>query len=227
MNREKLTKLIPEQNISFTEFFDKFNQRMQDESDTSKKLWLNEAAITKIVKEFQGLCTTIVFDKVIDNNEIDLLFEWRNYRRDFMTRFPLDEFNNLLNQIKPTEKYSQFAKERIFQLIDTAALHFDRKVIQGIYDYPEKIIVSNMEFVLTGTFNTGEKKDVAKLITDRGGVVAKDVRQSTDILVVGSEGNENYTYGQYGRKIEKMLEKRKANEPVMILDEDYFIKYLN
>jgi len=223
----KLKQLIIEQNDSFGHLLadERFSNTSQT-TDQSQKLWLTEAAIMKVIKEFQGLVTAVVLDREISDSEIDLLYQWREYRSKFLVRYPLTQFNTLLDSIAPEARYSDGFKNQIFSFIDKFALHFDHKRIEGIFDYPETIPFSNMIFVLTGKFQSCQKKDIAAKITERGGIVNDSVTLSTHYLIVGNEGSQNYSFGSFGSKIKKALEMRDSYVPIVITEEDYFLSLL-
>jgi len=156
------------------------------------------------------------------DSEIDLLFQWREYRSKFLVRNPLSNFNTLLDSIAPEARYSDRFKSQILNFIDKFALHFDHQRIEGIFDYPETIPFSNMVFVLTSKFQICQKKDIAANITERGGIVNDTVTLSTHYLIVGNEGSQNYSFGTFGSKIKKTLKMRDSYISIVITEEDYF-----
>ena len=224
----KLRQIIVQQNDSFGQFLEDTRFRhTTNVEDASEKLWLTEAAIMKVIKEFQGIITAVVLDREISNSEIDLLYQWRDYRSSFLVRYPLTQFNFILDSVSDESRYGENFKKELFSFIDKFALHFDRKRIEGIYDYPEALPFESMNFVLTGKFQSGEKRDFASRITDRGGIVAERVNDSTHYLIVGSEGNHNYSFGSFGSKIKKALEMRDRYVPIMIIEEEHFLRMIS
>lgn len=223
----KLEQIIIKQNDSFGHFLEDVRfKHTSAVSDRSQKLWLTEAAIMKVIKEFQGLVTAVVLDREISDSEIDLLYQWREYRSKFMVRYPLTQFDALLDSADSTTRYSDEYKLAMFRFIDKFALHFNQKRIEGIFDYPESLPFSEMIFVLTGKFKNGEKRDIAAKITEGGGIVQGHVTASTHYLIVGNEGSDNYSFGSFGSKIKKALEMRDNYIPIVIVEEDYLISML-
>ena len=59
---------------------------------------------------------------------------------------------------------------------------------------------------LSGNFTYGSKSKVEEYITKRGGIIDKNVKKSTDILMIGNEECKEYSNGSYGTKVKKAIE---------------------
>jgi len=91
-----------------------------------------------------------------------------------------------------------------------------------IFSKEENIKITGNLFVLTGTFTTGKREDIKKIIELAGGIVSKNLTLSIDYLVVGDIVSRDWKYGKYGSKIEKAL---KSN--IKIISEHTLIKNIN
>ena len=76
---------------------------------------------------------------------------------------------------------------------------------------------------LTGDFAFGSKEEVSKIIEEVGGIVDKNVKKTTNYVVVGSRGSENWKAGNYGAKIQKALEYNNKGGCITIVEEKVFI----
>ncbi len=76
------------------------------------------------------------------------------------------------------------------------------------------------KFCLTGAFSHGSRDAVKCYIESRGGKVLTGVTGNTDYVVVGLQGSEAYSFGNYGSKVKKALELREKGKPVMIVSEE-------
>ena len=72
---------------------------------------------------------------------------------------------------------------------------------------------------LTGNFEYGTKLDVEKFIVNKGGIIDKTVKKGTDYLIVGGDGNKNWTAENYGNKVKKALEFNKRGGNIMFINE--------
>lgn len=81
-------------------------------------------------------------------------------------------------------------------------------------------------FCLSGNFEHGAKKDIEKMITDRGGICKGTIVKATDYLIVGGAGNEHWKMGNFGSKVEKALKMQDDGLPIKILGENQFFNLL-
>ena len=93
-----------------------------------------------------------------------------------------------------------------------------------IFDDIDLINIEANNFVLTGTFTSGKRKDIENLIKKYAGKIQKKPTSSTDYLVVGDVVNENWKYGNYGTKIEQVLSLKKDGHPIKIIPEQRLLK---
>lgn len=148
-----------------------------------------------------------------------------DYRKQYLVTPDLLKIKNILIS-ESVNKYSATFKSNLLQHLLKSAIGFGPKVIQGIYDEPESIIFENMEFVLTGGFSHGSKPEIAEMISNRNGIVSPRTRKSTDYLIVGGEGSLEYSHGVYGNKIAFALDSKKTYKPILILEEDFLLKFI-
>ena len=76
---------------------------------------------------------------------------------------------------------------------------------------------------LTGNFEYGTKLDVEKFIVNKGGIIDKTVKKGTDYLIVGGDGNKNWTAENYGNKVKKALEFNKRGGNIVLINEAYIL----
>ena len=72
---------------------------------------------------------------------------------------------------------------------------------------------------LSGEFDNGSKQEVSQILTEKGAVVCNTVNKHTDILIVGGQGNSNWSSGNYGNKIKKALEMQGKGHHIKIVKE--------
>lgn len=76
------------------------------------------------------------------------------------------------------------------------------------------------KFVLTGHFVYIEKAELIENIISLGGKVTSAVSGKTDYLIVGTNKEPQWKFGNYGRKIEKALELKKSTGIKIIKEKD-------
>lgn len=53
--------------------------------------------VKKSIQELQGLSTAIIYDGKIDDSEIELIQRWLYKNKEYLTKYPLSDLNNLFN----------------------------------------------------------------------------------------------------------------------------------
>ena len=99
-----------------------------------------------------------------------------------------------------------------------STIEFDGLWHTGPIDYPYR------KFCLTGNFTTGTKSHCEKLITERGGILSKNMTLEVHYLIVGGEKSREWAHENYGRKIERALEirkQRKTDSPYVVSESDW------
>ena len=81
-------------------------------------------------------------------------------------------------------------------------------------------------FAFTGTFTSGSRKECQGAVKDLGAVGQSSVNLSTDYLVIGNEGSEQWAEGSHGRKIEKAMMLRMETAKPAILSEAVWLAAL-
>lgn len=146
----------------------------------------------------------------------------------------VDEAQNVLDLIESHESFGQNATiRRISDKLQEAMLDgfVTKEESNELVSLMENFVNPHMEstdnivyegklFCLSGTFMRGQKKDIEKIIQERGGSINGSVTKKVDYLVVGGCGNENWTMGNYGSKVEKAMQLQAKGDDIVIVGED-------
>lgn len=91
----------------------------------------------------------------------------------------------------------------------------------SIFDKPNNDFSFKDEVIcVTGEFNFGTRSKVKLELQSKGATVVPGVNKQTTMVIVGSKGSDNWSFGDYGTKVEKALEKKKKDIPIKIYKED-------
>lgn len=90
--------------------------------------------------------------------------------------------------------------------------------------YASSIVFEGNLFCLSGNFNHGSKTDIEKIITDRGGLCKSSIVKSTNYLIVGGLGSQEWSMGNFGTKVEKALSMQEKGSDIKIISEEEFFK---
>lgn len=91
--------------------------------------------------------------------------------------------------------------------------------ISGIFDPAEGFSFEDQVVCLTGDFDYGSKSDVKAYIEGMGGSISSSVSRKTTVVLMGNKGSAAWSRGNYGTKIEKAIERKKATNDILILKE--------
>lgn len=192
--------------------------------------------------ELVGLCRGVIADGIINAEEIGFVQRWLEQHRgleqvgdvgqlidrlgDALADGVIDgdEERDLLDtllaftlaDVPANEERQTLTPDRVRPA--PASLHGEIAALP-YDDPPPRIRFDGGLFVVTGTFNAGSRVEIVATITSRGGLVQKDVTQTTHYLVVGTLGSDRWVHGSSGRKIDKAAALRADGLGIAIVSE--------
>ncbi|MGQ7868701.1 exonuclease domain-containing protein [Sunxiuqinia sp. sy24] len=191
------------------------------------------------VQLMYGILHGIMADGVINDDEIRELNKLLNAYPEISSRTPFNQIKNLTDKILKDDSIDERERleleaviysyiEIIDESIDSNIRNMVAKAeLDSFFDNPESIEFNDRLFCLSGTFVNGNKAEIECLITEAGGLTKSSLVKKTNYLVVGSLGDPSWSYGSYGRKIEKAIEMQKKGVDILIVNEPDFIKLIN
>ena len=75
---------------------------------------------------------------------------------------------------------------------------------------------------LSGNFVRGNKEEIGKYISDKGGIIVRSVSSKLNILLVGGLECDLYAHGTYGTKTKRALELNEKGSNINIVSESDF-----
>ncbi|WP_111638432.1 BRCT domain-containing protein [Marinomonas shanghaiensis] len=78
----------------------------------------------------------------------------------------------------------------------------------------------------TGVFNTGTRKEVEVIAIKLGATPRKDPSKSIYYVVIGSQVSSDLKHTSFGRKIQKAIELRDGEHPLIILTEQEWVRFI-
>ncbi len=185
------------------------------------------------VDELLGICRGIAFDDLVTQQEAEALLKWMDDHSLYMNEYPFNILyknlremlsDNILDQDEATELLSILKsligeKNKHNNIINgSSSLPFDTN--------PPAVTFDGKGFVFTGVFTVGTRKRCEEIVCELGGELHKTVKKTTDYLVIGDIGSEHWVHSSYGRKIEKAVKYREKGMGIVIIPEEYWIKFI-
>ncbi len=173
---------------------------------------------TKALQELQLLLENIIEDQQVTLEEFSILKMWMEDHRDLQGNYPFDRVFNALDKVLEDGIVSS---EELDELQELFSDFVDPVKRRGCHDDIKSIY--DKHIVVTGDFDYGSRKDVCDLIESAGGIIDKGVKKTTNYVVVGAKGSDNWKTGKYGGKIQKALELKDKGADIEIVEEKGFI----
>lgn len=229
----------------FTELFPVLENALADNVVTSEEkediLWLckkltstqyfNQA--TADMQKLHAVLAAIAADGEISIDEMKGLSSWINEHDNLKGCWPYDEVESLITSVLRDKKIDEKEHALLLSFFAEFVSIMDNKTIVnpmfevnktiiGVCSVCPDISLQNSVFSFTGESYKYKRKEFASLITSLGCVFSNSVTKSVDYLLVGSEGNPNWAYACYGRKVERAVELRKQGHKIIIVHENDF-----
>lgn len=191
---------------------------------------------TSAIQFLSGLVHGIMADGELSDREISALSAWMSTNSFLSGTYPFDEINSMLSAMLADKKISEDERGQLMaffsDIIDFTSsynLHQanfkqlkERYSLSGICAVHPDILIEGKCFCFTGESCRAKRAEIAKIITELGGIFRTDISKKIDYLIVGNSGNPCWAYACYGRKIEEAMVLRKNGAKITIVNESDF-----
>lgn len=204
---------------------------------------LRAAAVqTRNINELLGICRGITFDNRVNQAELESLFAWLHSQPELVKVWPAnvlyqrlvevfedgvvdpEEAADVLAMLKQVVGGAPQIQQNVD--IDTGELVAEVGSTALPVTEPEIILFEERNFVLTGKFAAGSRRECQAEINQRGGICQSSPTRVTNYVVVGSIGSRDWIQSSWGRKIEKAVELRESGQPIEIIAEEHWVRWL-
>lgn len=211
------------------------------EEEKEDILWLCERlttakyfdAATADMQKLHAVLAAIASDGVITVDELRGLSSWLQGHEHLKHCWPYDEIESLILGVLKDKVIDQDEHKLLLEFFSEFVAIMDNKTIvnpimhenslvTGVCSVCPEITIDGSVFCFTGTSYRYSRNDISLLIQKIGGTFANSMSKSVNYLIVGSDGNPNWAYACYGRKVERAVELRKQGHKVVIVHENDF-----
>jgi hypothetical protein len=186
------------------------------------------ARLVRNTSEVVGVLRGIIADGQVSDEEIVFLGKWLVINREFAEIWPFNELAAKVGTILQSRRFTQGDCEDIYALIDRitgdqgASPEFENTPTTFPLTSPAPAIVFHQRnFVLTGKFIFGTRKQCEAAILARGGNCLQSITLRTDYLVIGSLASRDWFNTAWGRKIQKAAEYKEKCQ-ICIVNESHW-----
>jgi hypothetical protein len=162
----------------------------------------------RAIQEFQGMASVIIYDGIVDDNEIEIIISWLEKHQEFCDQWPLSELWNLLHDILEDGIITSDERKGLLSFLSSVAgsTRDDQTVVSNIFTENITPEFNDKAFLFTGKLQFGTRKKAQAAVADRGGICLKSYNShKLDYLVVGLLGQDAWKFSRFGRKIESCI----------------------
>lgn len=189
-------------NYDFQRSFSKSKGRMPVRSETTMQLLSLKAVLKNITADGQ-----------LSDQEVHSLRAWMAENQTLRGNFPFDK---IFAVVESALADGVLASDELQNMLQLFAQVTDPVSASASC---ESFSISGKTFCLTGEFVKGSRSLVEQILVQQGGTPSKSVTKKTDYVIVGSQGSDAWSAGNYGTKVKKALELQEKGVPIQIVKE--------
>lgn len=185
--------------------------------------------ITSSIQQLTGFLSGITADRVINQDELEALYEWISESHSLVGTWPFDQLTGILKKTIDERRLTQELHDELLKFCDTVASTgaiaetSNKDLVAAIQEDAVEIIISDSSFCLTGESTRYTRETIASIIESYGGNIKSGVSGKLHYLVVCDEKNACWAFASYGRKVEKAMQlKAKGIGPSVVYEEDLY-----
>lgn len=175
---------------------------------------------TKDLQALNCIIKQIITDNTLSDRELRFLNDWLNNHSYLSGNYPFDEVLSLVREIFMDDV---IADDKRIYILQSFHKFLDPISHSSPLDIEKNLELSGKICCLSGDFESGSKSELTAQIEALGGIVKKSVTKSTDFLIVGNLGNENWACGNYGTKVKTAMEYNDKGCNITIIKESDFL----
>lgn len=192
----------------------------------------------KAVDQLVGICTGILADGEVNENEAVFFAEWV---RKHAPAEPVWPFTDVLQRIERIfadgvcdaeeraelkdvmEALCGFSQEPPLPMAENLSTSLPLCMPQ-----PHPLLFANQQFVVTGKFAYGARTAVFDAITALGGLPTDSApTKTTNYVVIGVFASRDWINTSHGRKIEKAVQLREKGTGISIVSEEHWKQFVH
>lgn len=205
-----------------------------DDVTLNENRFNNRAMMTKNMQTMVGICTGIMADGIVTEDETRFLHHWMMENRDARLFWPGDILFDKLNEVLEDDVVTRDEAKELEILLEQIIGGTLQKTgsTQGQsstlpLDKDATIIIPDNRFCFTGQFLFGTRKDCHTITEQLGGIAEPRITKKLNYLVIGGLVSNSWANTSYGRKIEKAVEYKRGGSPLSIVSETAWCELLN
>ncbi|MFY0992714.1 BRCT domain-containing protein [Halomonas sp. C05BenzN] len=190
---------------------------------------------TRDANELCGLARGMLADGSVNQAEAEYLLQWLGERPESLAVWPFSVlFPRLEEMLADGVLDADEEGELIGLLLDYTgggstqggASASRQATALPLCEPAPDVVFEDSNFVLTGRFITGTRRECEAEIVQRGGQAQKAPTRTTHFVVIGDLGSDDWAQSNYGRKIQYAVELRRDGRDIHLISEHHWANWL-
>jgi len=180
-----------------------------------------------------GICTGIMADKELSDEEIRFLDQWLQDNKEIATMWPGDVVYARVQEVLAdgviTEDERDHLKETLTSLIDGTLRETPARPETPAATPVEGTVtveIPGRSFCFTGTFLFGTQAACERAVSRRGGIPLSEVQPELDYLIVGAMASEAWADMNFARNLQQAADYQKEGRNIVVVGEEVWTKHL-
>jgi hypothetical protein len=184
-------------------------------------------AITRHLQELLGLLGFAAADRQIEPHEVVALRTWVADNVGLVGTWPYDDIVVLVEGLADRQiddavqvllRYAKSFEGR--SLAPSTPISVETG--EALFTSSPRPIMPGRVVSITGVSIFMPRSSIARLLTSVGARWSRTPSSEVDLILVCGQGNQAWAHGNYGRKLEHVIERRRRGEMVEVVDEPTF-----
>ena len=194
-----------------------------------------ENNVCKAIDQLSGICTGILADGVVTEEEARFFCDWVRKFAPFEPVWPFTDVLARVERIFADGRCDDKEREELKGVMEALCGHTaDAKPAETYsttlpFDspLPEPVVFPERVFSVTGRFAFGTRHKVMEAIEERGGIPSDSApTRDSHYLLIGVFASRDWASTNYGRKIERAVELRKSRSGIAIISEEHWKRFV-
>lgn len=194
-----------------------------------------ENNVSKAIDQLSGICTGILADGVVTEQEAEFFAEWVRKFAPFEPVWPFTDILARVERIFADGRCEPDEREELKGVMEALCGHTAAAKPLETYSttlplnspLPDPVMFADRVFSITGKFAFGTRRKVMEAIESRGGKPSDTPpTRESHYLIIGIFASRDWANTNYGRKIERAVELRESGSGIAIVSEEHWKKFV-
>jgi NAD-dependent DNA ligase len=197
----------------------------------SKAVAMQHFIETKAAQTLLGICSGLMADATLNNNEIIYLQTWLTEHKNIVSFWPGSAIYSRINEVMADGIVTDEERTDLIKMLSEISGNYFYETGAAIAEAPvlpldddPSIFFNHMTFCFTGEFMYGTRANCERVVLRLGAMPIDNVTKKLNYLVIGSRISPMWANTTYGRKIEKAVGYRDGGIELAIISEQQWFQ---